>query len=462
MMAVAMSIDILRFALIFIISIFGFCVAMYSLSRNQGVYGFGTKQQTFITMFSAAFGNYETNFAESFPDFDDRFRSLSIAIELVYVVFTAVLLLNLVIARMSATHDKIDKIAFEEWRFLRATDLLNVILIEERSPFGMLPAPFNIICVMIAVCFDYPRLFYYQYKLLRSSCYENDEDKPDTINMICVSSTISDWTIALFMSFIAPLCELLRYSITSLQSENNSSIEMLKVFVFFPFIYPLYVIALLIRGIYKLNRVTIGKKIIHLRICHDVISIPTQQNGKDDEVYFELKILRVYNLPSNMKSSNVLVRVQLQDMVLHTGECFKEEKTDSFLFNNTILKFPLGRISISDDMTVSVSIINKSLASEGFEVVGHCNISNDDMKLWIANGRYEGKIEIPKSKIAIQVVAITSLKATQFHLNDNKPLQDHESTKIYNIISDSHSYKSHVKDRVSTQIYIISNIYLLP
>ena len=60
------------------------------------------------------------------------------------------LLLNLLIARMSNTHQRINDAAMEEWSFFVAKTVQQQILLKERSPLCMLPSPLNLVTTAVA------------------------------------------------------------------------------------------------------------------------------------------------------------------------------------------------------------------------------------------------------------------------------------------------------------------------
>jgi hypothetical protein len=127
---------------------------------------------TFYILFAATLGNYNPTFDGLFSE-EDPNRGIGAAIILLYIVFAGIVLLSLVIARynwinavifsilaslyfpfddrLSAAHDSIDNKSFQEWRFLRAKTTKQFLLVEERSPFSMLPPPLNLVSPIISI-----------------------------------------------------------------------------------------------------------------------------------------------------------------------------------------------------------------------------------------------------------------------------------------------------------------------
>jgi len=77
----------------------------------------------------------------------DPYLELLIAI---YMLSSAILLINLLIARMSTTYQRINDKALQEWSYVYASTVQSFVLIKEKSPLSMLPAPLNLITTCLA------------------------------------------------------------------------------------------------------------------------------------------------------------------------------------------------------------------------------------------------------------------------------------------------------------------------
>jgi ankyrin repeat protein len=143
-MVFAMMGELRSFAIIFVIFVFGFCVTLYGLLSD--VFAFLSVRQTLLTLFGLSVQNYDSTFLT----LEDRtYEGLVVFVQVCYVLLTSVVLMNLIIARMSAMHAKIDDKSFEEWQYSRAMTVQQFMVVEERSPFCMLPAPFNLLpCIV--------------------------------------------------------------------------------------------------------------------------------------------------------------------------------------------------------------------------------------------------------------------------------------------------------------------------
>jgi hypothetical protein len=122
-MLFAMVNDLTSFAVIFVIAAFGFCIALFSIARNS--FFFGDIEKSILTLFSASFNNYEAVFDNMA---DGEYHALLLVIEVAFIILASVVLLNLVVARMTATHQKIDEKSFQEWQLLRASTTKVIIL----------------------------------------------------------------------------------------------------------------------------------------------------------------------------------------------------------------------------------------------------------------------------------------------------------------------------------------------
>jgi hypothetical protein len=149
-MMFAMIYDLFSFAVVFAMCLLGFSVALFSLLHDTEFDGdpdpyFQTYSNTFVTMFSAALGNYDmTMFVNDSP-----YYLITYIIIMIYLILSALVLVNLVIARMTSTHDNVDEHSFEEWNYAKALSTQQYIMVEEKHPMCMLPAPLNIITTLL-------------------------------------------------------------------------------------------------------------------------------------------------------------------------------------------------------------------------------------------------------------------------------------------------------------------------
>ena len=112
--------DLPSFAIIYVVSITGFGIAFFSLfssiSDDGGFKEFTTKE-TFLTLFLATLFNFE-NF--DLTEYDNTYTGyIGIALMIFFVIFTGIILINLLIARMSSTHGAVESVAIDEWAYIK-------------------------------------------------------------------------------------------------------------------------------------------------------------------------------------------------------------------------------------------------------------------------------------------------------------------------------------------------------
>lgn len=119
--------DVLRFCLIYLVFLMGFAQAFFVLFESVGVSGFVISVKT---CFVAMLGDFELDqFA------DTPYTAVSVGLLVVYVVTITILLLNLLIAMMGDTYEKINAHAIDMWHLERARIIFaieNELSAEER------------------------------------------------------------------------------------------------------------------------------------------------------------------------------------------------------------------------------------------------------------------------------------------------------------------------------------------
>jgi len=97
--------DVKDFLVVYMVCTVGFVIAFRSLYSGSNL-GFDTYSESILNTISVSLGNFDlTMNAEGGP----VNNTIAKLVLLLYVIFTAVILLNLLIARMSGTHDKVDE-----------------------------------------------------------------------------------------------------------------------------------------------------------------------------------------------------------------------------------------------------------------------------------------------------------------------------------------------------------------
>uniref|UniRef100_A0A4W3IN16 Transient receptor potential cation channel subfamily V member 1 n=1 Tax=Callorhinchus milii TaxID=7868 RepID=A0A4W3IN16_CALMI len=123
--------DILRFLIVYIVFLFGFGVALVTLieegppkgrmATSQKNYRLLNLYSTFLELFRFTIGMGDLEFTE-----DYKFKEVFILLLISYVILTYILLLNLLIALMSQTVEKISKDSKNIWKLQRAVTILDL------------------------------------------------------------------------------------------------------------------------------------------------------------------------------------------------------------------------------------------------------------------------------------------------------------------------------------------------
>jgi hypothetical protein len=167
--------DLVSFAIVFLVCILGFGIALRGIFHlNEAFISTGV---TFLTLYSAAMGTFDFTIFDG----ENSFQTFGTVLFAVYVIMTAVVLINLLIAKMSSTYQRIYDKSLEEWTLLQAKTLQKFILLEENSPLCMLPPPFNGFSTSVYVVVELmKRLIIWSRKVakqMRSCSEERIEDE---------------------------------------------------------------------------------------------------------------------------------------------------------------------------------------------------------------------------------------------------------------------------------------------
>jgi ankyrin repeat protein len=148
---ISMSRDFYSFAMVFLVSIFGFGVAFRGLFQHDYlrsddmeyslVSGFSSLTSSFFSLIDGSVGNHDYGLIWE----DNPFFYLGVTLQTFYILFTMIILFNLLIAKMSTTYANGEENALQEWEFSKATIVQQFLLSGECSPLSALPAPLNLI-----------------------------------------------------------------------------------------------------------------------------------------------------------------------------------------------------------------------------------------------------------------------------------------------------------------------------
>ena len=179
----AMSQDLGAFLFVFLMSILGFGIAFHSLFPDREEFqGLGS---TFLTLFNAALGDHNFGSFQS-----HKYQLVGVPAMGFYAMFVTIILLNLIIAQMSSTFEKLNEKSFEQWSMVMAKNVQDWLMLSEKTnPLCMLPPPLNAISSLM-----------WPWDLWERQKKRHDEEIPS----ICGS--VSDIVIGLIT---APFCAAL-------------------------------------------------------------------------------------------------------------------------------------------------------------------------------------------------------------------------------------------------------------
>lgn len=241
--------------------------------------------------------------------------------------------------------------------------------------------------------------------------------------------------MGILVSFISPIIEFTSSILLTIYNEEFSTYitEVLYLCLIFPIIYPLYVLSLIIQTFNIVTRIDLnGKKFSkkQLPICYYESQLPDQKylydtSGSTGFVApisstIDVKVIRLTDIAEYLHENHLpMVQIQLQNVVNYCGNCIKEGKLN-YIYSNSLLKYPLKQLQLDDDIDMSIFILDKDILTGRCEIIASHIVPSNIVRTWIANGRFEGKIELDNGKGSIQVVISTCiLKGDQyFDLND--------------------------------------------
>ena len=118
--------DLSKFVVVLAFPMFGYTIALYSLFGGLGG-SFNSMQQTLLTLFSAMFSNYDSSFTDTFGN-SGSYSGVGIFLEMTYIVFSAVVIMNLIIAQMTRSHDAVNEKAFQylQLEFAKTTNQVSL------------------------------------------------------------------------------------------------------------------------------------------------------------------------------------------------------------------------------------------------------------------------------------------------------------------------------------------------
>ena len=118
----------------------GFGIAFSGLFYETGL--FLNPFIVFRTLFNAMNYTYDLN---GFDQADQQSTSLGVWLLFVFILWTVVVLMNILVAYVVSIYPYVNDMASRAWLLVKAKQLQQYLLVHEKSPLCMLPAPLNLI-----------------------------------------------------------------------------------------------------------------------------------------------------------------------------------------------------------------------------------------------------------------------------------------------------------------------------
>lgn len=142
----AMLQDLTAFVVVYIVMIAGFGVAFRGLFADTVEYA--TMTDTFLALFSGTLSNFAYDI---YNTGNKGVNTIGIILTLIFVIMTAIMLINLLIAKMSTSFQRVSDKSQMEWAFERAKLVRSLTLIREKDVWNILPAPLNLVPILLTV-----------------------------------------------------------------------------------------------------------------------------------------------------------------------------------------------------------------------------------------------------------------------------------------------------------------------
>jgi hypothetical protein len=141
-----MTLELLYFIVLYLVSLIGFCICLRGLFYGEGEYT--SNSSTALSVFSITFGGYDFS---AFTSSNEAVNTVGVLLIVIIILFTSVLLINLIKAQMSDSYKKVKDHAFRQWAFSYARVVNQCMRRNDLNVLTMLPAPLNLIPVALAV-----------------------------------------------------------------------------------------------------------------------------------------------------------------------------------------------------------------------------------------------------------------------------------------------------------------------
>jgi len=255
-----MSSDVLSFFVLYVVCTVGFAITLaglYNSNFDQSdddivANSFNFLPYSFLSLYSATLGNFQFPFEVGGVNSSNNLIETILLI--IYLLGSTVMLLNLLIARMSNTHQKINDNSMREWTYLFAKNCKQFSLLKELPAISMLPAPFNIITIAVLPIHEV---------LIWSTNAKKDNDNDDESYGVSIAGTVADK----FYLIIGEFLSIIYFSYVIIKRSpfvwkkigKGKNFMHLLYLILFPIWLPVFVLIHLIKRFIETGYVEIHK-----------------------------------------------------------------------------------------------------------------------------------------------------------------------------------------------------------
>jgi hypothetical protein len=217
--------DILVFAIVYMIFVIGFGLTIFALFHNDAL--FPTNGLMFLQLFTYTLTQFDFSI---FQTNSIVVNTIGTILLIFFLIITAILLINLLIAKLTNTHERVATKAIIEWSYTKSQLVSKFLLIDEMHPFKMIPPPFNLLPVL---CFP---LDYY-YRIFKKS------------TNISLCGTLTNIEYSLFLGSFFRIYGLLQFYFYHLYMKIKSFSLSYVTVRFWLILFPISLFVIIIRMI---------------------------------------------------------------------------------------------------------------------------------------------------------------------------------------------------------------------
>ncbi len=430
--------DLTWFIFMFLIILFGFAVSLYGLLHGQKFCDldediaesecapdpyFRTPWKTFLTLFSATLGNFDLEiYLNRGP-----YNGVGNAVILIFLIVFGIVLLSLIVARMSATYEAVEKSAFQRWQFSKAKFVESFLLIHERNVFCLLPPPLNLIPLVAS------------FSVVATKSYVTGvgmyDEQYSVTTLLSVGGTVADKVMGIIMSFFAPFVELIRILLESIKIVDRKLYKAISVknlcrffnvsilFIIFPVMYPFYAFHLILKSLSLYTLIDQIEQEHRGRKMEYMVSWPREQvykeihvQSKDKDAHIEARFLNIKNTFLYFRRMSCkFVASSTSDPTLNFSvtSTFDTNVVEDFnglvlVCKDAYIRIPLIRLFDDVHSFVRMELILYDDRGEEFATKDVTSV----IKVVVLNFRFEGRMEfsstlVGDSNVEMNVVMYT-------------------------------------------------------